>query len=718
MRIFAYYKDHIPAIALVIVLLVGQAFADLMLPNLTSQIVDVGIQQSGVEHVAVEKMSDASHRMIAALLPTDDEQLFGASYEPAADGTWALTPSGRAQIDKLDQLLSHPLIMIHHPGAGADSLASMMREYEAGKLDKETLLQRESEVAGAEGNPNDELIHQQAIAAARAEYEAIGYDLTSLQFGYLIQIGLMMLGLAALAMALAIAVDFIASRVGARIGFSLRSKLFRRVVSFTEEEIASFSAASLITRGTNDIQLIQMVCIMLLRMVIYAPILAVGGIIMVMVTNAAMGWVIVVAIVAVFVVIGLVFSITLPKFRIIQGLIDKVNLVAREMLSGISVVRAFEREAYEEARFDEASSRLMDTQLFTNRVMSFMMPCLMLIMNATSVGIVWVGGGYIDTGIIQTGDLIAFITYAMVIIMGFLMLGMISIMLPRAAVAAGRVDEVINRRPSIVDPDLAHECHLSTGNGQGAEIVFEHVSFSYPASDEKVLDDVSFVAKPGETLALVGSNGSGKSTVIKLLERFYDVSEGRVLIDGVDIRDLSQAELRAQLAYVPQRAFLFSGTIASNLEYGDAQVDEERMERALSVAQALDFVNAEQQGVDTEVSQGGMNFSGGQRQRLAIARALTRQARAYLFDDSFSALDYKTDRALRRDLLSQLGSATRLIVAQRVATIRDADLIVVLDEGQVVGKGRHEELLKSCPAYYEIAASQLSAQELGGGELL
>lgn len=728
MHLLGYFRAHKAAVAVVLVLLIAQAFTDLALPNLTSQIVDVGIQQSGVESAAVDAMTDRTFELACAASPADDEALLRASYDKAGEGTWALNAEGRAHRADLERILAFPLVAAHAgDGLPEDSLDQMMAAYHAGTLDKQRVLDLVDQAKGHLGASSG-LLDQQALAAARAEYEAVGYNLADLQMGFLLRTGGAMLGLAALGMALSICVGLVAARTGARIGYDLRSRLFARVVSFSEGDIGRFSAASLITRGTNDIQLIQNVSVMLLRMVLSAPVLAAGGIIMVMATNASMGWIIVVAIVCVFAVIGVVFKVAMPKFKVMQRLIDRVNLVAREMLTGMSVIRAFDRQPFEEERFDEASTRLMRTQLFTNRVMTFMMPAMMLIMNATSVAIVWVGGQYVDTGIIQTGDLIAFITYAMVIIMSFLMLGMVSIMLPRADVAAERVNEVLAAEPAVRDPDpavaeraarrlaAAQAARAAEGGPRGVEIAFNDVSFAYDDSDERVLDSVSFTARPGQTLAIIGSTGSGKSTVVKLIERFYDVTAGSVTVDGVDVRDLPQATLRSQLGYVPQKAFLFSGTVETNVAYADAGMGEERVERALACAQALSFVNEREDGVDAAVSQGGSNVSGGQRQRLAIARAIAADARAYLFDDSFSALDYKTDAALRQAMAEDLGDVTQIIVAQRISTIRHADCIVVLNEGRVAGRGTHDELMAGCEEYREIAYSQLSAEELAGGD--
>ena len=460
-----------------------------------------------------------------------------------------------------------------------------------------------------------------------------------------------------------------------------------------------------------------MVTVMLLRMVLYAPILAIGGVIMIARTNLSMGWIVIVAVLAIALILVVLIKVAMPKFKIMQKLIDRVNLVSREMLMGLSVVRAFNREQHEEGRFDEASTRLMKTQLFTNRVMTFMMPLMMLIMNLVSVGIVWFGGHAIDAGTLQTGDLIAFITYSMVIIMGFLMIGMLSIMLPRADVAAQRIEEVLECEPSICDPDpaVSKDTELSASCNPGAEVAFHDVCFRYSDSAENVLDHVDFTCKPGKTTAIIGSTGSGKSTIVKLALRFYDVSQGSVTIDGVDVRDVSQHALRGQLGYVPQKAFLFSGTISSNIAYGAEGASDERIRRAADIAQASEFIGEKPEGLESPIAQGGTNVSGGQRQRLAIARALATDARAFFFDDSFSALDYKTDAALRHELGARLGGKTVIIVAQRISTVLSADQIVVLDEGRVVGKGTHAELMESCEEYREIAMSQLSEEELAGG---
>lgn len=718
MRIIRYLKNCKVAVLLIVCLLVVQAFTDLALPHYTSDIVDVGIQQSGVEHAATDEMTAKTHDEIAMMLPVDDEQTFRDAYTETDDGTYKLNDQGKKEQEELDRMVALPLVAIHYSSQIPDlDLGQVMQAYEAGAIDKQKILDMLDEAKQHMGDMGDSIVDQQAIAAAKAEYESLGYNLSDMQMGYLVRIGLLMLGLAALGMVAAVLVGFIASRTAAKVGATLRSKLFRRVVSFSDAEVQSFSAASLITRGTNDIQLVQMVTVMLLRMVLYAPILAIGGIIMVSRTNLAMSWIIILAVAVIFVLIMVLMRVALPKFQIMQTLIDSVNLVSREILTGLPVIRAFDRQPYEEKRFDEASTKLMKTQLFTNRVMTFMMPLMMLIMNGVSVLIVWVGGSYIDNGTIQTGDLIAFITYAMVIIMGFLMIGMISIMLPRADVAAQRVNEVLETKPTICDPaaDKARDAELRRSD-EGATIAFNDVSFRYGDSKECVLEHIDFTAESGKTTALIGSTGSGKSTVIKLIERFYDVTEGSVTIDGVDVRDVTQQALREQLGYVPQKAFLFSGTIESNVAYADEGMPVDRIREAVDIAQASEFVASKEEGLGTRVSQGGSNVSGGQRQRLAIARALATEARAYLFDDSFSALDYKTDAALRQELHTRLGGKTVVIVAQRISTVLHADRIVVLDDGRIVGQGTHEELMETCEEYREIAMSQLSEAELNGGD--
>jgi len=705
MRLFKYLGKHMGAVVLVLVLLIGQAFCDLMLPNYTSEIVDVGIQQAGVDHASTTELSATTYNAVAAQLTGADAELFSASYEVGNAGTYVLNSYGQSHRAELDGIVERPLVVAF---------------------------------MGSDEGIDEDLVGQQAIAAARAEYAGLGYDMNAMQIESLLITAFKMMGFVLLSVCIATLVGLVASRTGAKIGRELRSQLFTKVMSFSDAEVQRFSAASLITRGTNDVQQIQMMSIMLMRMVLYAPILAIGGIIMIAQMDVSMGWIIGVAIAAIVVVVLVFMVIVIPKFKIMQKLVDRVNLVSRERLTGVQVVRAFGQQEHEEERFDEASTDLMRTQLFTNRVMTFLMPIMMVIMNLVSVVIVWVGAGQIDAGNIQTGDLIAFITYSMVIIMGFLMLSMLAIIAPRADVSAGRIDEVLEAEVSITDPVMTNRgrddssspdgwqskpaCNdesslprfvILTSQAAGAEISFDHVSFKYDEDSECVLSDVSFTAEPGKTCAIIGSTGSGKSTVLKLIERFYDVNEGAVRIDGVDVRDMPLKDLRAQLGYVPQRAFLFTGTIESNVGYGEDEMDDERILEAIDIAQATELLEEKEEGLQAEITQGGTNVSGGQRQRLAIARALATGARALLFDDSFSALDYKTDAALRKALAERLSGKTQIIVAQRIATVLRADKIVVLDEGRIVGEGVHADLLRTCPQYREIAYSQLSPEELG-----
>ena len=726
MRIIRYLKESKAAVALVVVLLIVQAFADLSLPRLTSDLVDVGIQQAGVEDAAPEALRPSMFEALCMLAPPDDESFIRSSYDRADDGTYRLNAQGEERRKELDECIAMPFALAFFaesaseradtPSGDAFDLDALTAAYAQGAVTKDDVLAMADEALSAASGVDESLVAQQAVSAAKAEYENLGYDMDSMQMRYLLGIGGRMLAVAALMTAAAAAVGYIASRTAAGVAKRLRERLFAKVLAFSDADVQKFSAASLITRATNDIQQIQMVVTVLLRMVLYAPILAIGGIVMVSRTDASMSWIIVVAVAAIFATVAVLMGLAMPKFKVMQKLIDRVNLVSREILTGLPVIRAFGRQEYEEDRFDQASKALMRTQLFTNRVMTFMMPAMMLVMNAVSVLIVWVGGFSIDAGTIQTGDMIAFITYSMVVIMSFLMLGMVAIMLPRADVAAQRVNEVLAAPCSIADP--AEPERFAGSRREGAEIVFDDVTFSYDEESDPVLSHVSFTAEAGKTTAVIGSTGSGKSTVIKLIERFYDVSSGSVRIDGVDVRDMTQHDLRAQFGYVPQKAFLFSGTIADTIGYSDPGMGDERMRAAADLAQAADFIAEREEGLLAPIAQGGSNVSGGQRQRLSIARALAADARAYLFDDSFSALDYKTDARLRAAISDGLRGKTVLIVAQRISTVLSADRIVVLENGAVAGCGTHDELMQTCETYREIALSQLSEEELKGGGAL
>ena len=740
MRIISYLKQSKAAVALIVVLLVVQAFADLSLPRYTSDLVDVGIQQGGIEDCSPSVMSADTFNYSCMLAPEADEELIRSSYAQDSDGNYALTDQGKQRREELNSAIALPIVVVHFSSQMADSLQGQQTEgspafdgasgapsgqnfdlpqlyaaYQAGAITKVQVNEAMSKAQDAFGAIDDSLIQQQAVSATKAEYEQLGLDMGAMQMNYLVCLGAQMLGVAALMMIASIAVGFLASRTAAKTARGLRERLFEKVVSFSDAEIQSFSAASLITRGTNDIQQIQMVIVMVLRMVLYSPILAIGGIIMVSQTNASMSWIIVLAVVVIAVVIGILMAVAMPKFKIMQKLIDRVNLVSREMLTGLPVIRAFDRQQYEEKRFDEASTALYRTQLFTNRTMTFMMPTMMLVMNAVSVLIVWVGGSYIDAGTIQTGDMIAFITYSMVIVMSFLMIGMIAIMLPRADVAAQRVNEVLETESSIVDPAQSKAGALDA-RAKGLSVQFDDVTFAYDKESSPVLEHIDFTAEPGQTTAIIGPTGSGKSSIMKLIERFYDVADGAVRVGGIDVRDMRQSELRSELGYVPQKAFLFSGTIESTIAYSDDEMGEERVRAAADIAQASEFIDAKEDGLATPISQGGTNVSGGQRQRLSIARALATDARVLLFDDSFSALDYATDAKLRHALAQNAAGKTVIVVAQRISTVLNADKIVVLEEGKMVGCGTHRQLLETCPTYREIAESQLSEEELKGGD--
>ena len=760
MRIYRYLMEHKLAFAAVVLCFVIQACCELALPNYTSNIVDVGIQQSGIENASPEVLSQDTYEKVCMLASQTEESTIRGAYDyDESKGYYVLNDTGKQQREALDSAISLPLVYSYYAQSSTEfSLDDLLLVYNFGLISKDQIQQMVQQVlssAEQAGEISDSMLSQQAIVAARAEYDTCGVSTSDIQMNYLVHVGLMMLLLAAVAMIVHCIMNFFACQNATKIGRDLRSRFFTRIVEFSDAEVDKFSAASLITRGTNDIQQIQMVCMMAQRMVVYTVTISIGAIIMIAQTNVEMSWIIALAIVVIALVIGILFAVTMPKFKIMQTLVDKVNQVSREMLTGLPVIRAFGRENFELDRFQDANKKLMGTQLFTNRAMAFMMPTMMLVMNAVSVAIVWIGGHYVDLGTVQTGDLIAFITYSMIIVMSFLMIGVIAVIFPRANVAAQRVDEVINTACSIQDALEVYDAQLpcggeavgaagaasaaaaGAGDGEaagtgaagagadaaaagaallpGAEIRFNDVCFRYADDCKNVLDHVSFTAPAGKTTAIIGSTGSGKSTIIRLIERFYDVSEGSIELDGIDIRHLSQKALRATFGYVPQKAFLFSGTIESNVAYGTGELPQERLDQALDIAQASSFVNAKPQGVHEPIAQGGTNVSGGQRQRLAIARALATNARAYLFDDSFSALDYKTDAALRHDLNTRLAGRTVLIVAQRISTIMNADVIVVLDEGHVVGIGTHEQLLNACQEYKEIALSQLSEEELAMG---
>ncbi|MGN0155744.1 MAG: ABC transporter ATP-binding protein [Lachnospiraceae bacterium] len=679
-KLFKNFKESKLEVLFIILLLILQAYCDLALPQFTSDIVDVGIQQSGVENAAFFEVRKETLNALEQFMSQEEIGYVESCYDVKEEGIYIRNTNKKEDLENLDELFSK-------------SMAAF-----SSQNGQETV--------------SDSMISQKAILFVQKEYEAIGIDLGKIQITYLLIKGAQMLLLSVVMVAAAILVGFLASRTAAKIGRNLRDRVFTKVVSFSNAEIDSFSTASLITRSTNDIQQIQMVSVMLLRMVAYAPILGIGGIIKVSQTNTGMSWIIAVAVGTVILLVSILVNITMPKFKMMQGLVDRLNLVSREILTGIPVIRAFSREKFEEQRFDKANKDLMKTQLFTNRVMTLMMPLMTFIMNGITVLIVWVGAKHIDMGSLQVGDMMAFMTYTMQIVMSFLMLSMISVMLPRAGVAAGRIEEVIQTEATIFDKKETADDKMKEEKGV---LAFHHVNFRYPNAKEDVLSDLNFTALPGQTTAIIGSTGCGKSTLLHLIPRFYDVTGGSITIDGVDIRDLSQHKLHSLIGFVPQKGVLFSGNISSNIKFGGKDISDETMKEAAEIAQAEEFIKEKPDGYESEIAQGGTNVSGGQKQRLSIARAIAINPKIYLFDDSFSALDYKTDVTLRKALGKKTKDATVIIVAQRISTILHADKIIVLDEGKITGIGTHEELLASCEEYQEIAKSQLSEAELKGG---
>lgn len=759
-NLFKYAASYWKAMIAIVLILVVQAYCDLSLPAYTSDIVNVGIQQGGIEDEVPRQIATEEMEKLLLFVSEDDQQTVmdaytedNTSYKKEAYVLKDSVAEEENTMENLKDILQIPMMMTSEIESGSDTTKQMedklkeqmsqgmaqsmpqgadrtmpegmpqgesQAESQAVSLDDMSMFdllkmlpaeQRATMVEKIEEQMSempDTILDQAAVSFCRSAYKDLGMDMDQTQIHYLLKTGGQMAVLALLGMAASIMVAFLASRVGASAGRDLRSGVFHKVVGFSNNEFNHFSTASLITRSTNDIQQIQMLIVMLLRMVLYAPILAIGGVLQVMKTNVSMSWIIGLAVIIIAFVVLLLFLVVMPKFKVLQNLVDKLNLVTREILTGLPVIRAFSTEKHEEERFDDANRTLTKTNLFVNRAMTFMMPVMMLVMNGVSVLIVWTGAHGISDGQMQVGDMMAFIQYTMQIIMGFLMLCMISIMLPRAAVAADRVEEVLKSETMIHDPK--QEKHFPE-DGKGV-LTFDHVSFRYPGADEDVLEDITFTAKPGETTAIIGSTGSGKSTLVNLIPRFYDVTSGDIMLDGVDIREVKQQELREKLGYVPQKGVLFSGDIASNIMFGNSHGSDDEMIEAAEIAQATEFIDTKPEKYNSPISQGGSNVSGGQKQRLSIARAIAKHPQVFIFDDSFSALDYKTDVTLRRALAEKTSGSTVLIVAQRISTILHAEQIIVLDEGKVAGKGTHAELLKNCPVYREIAESQLSRKEL------
>lgn len=718
MQIIKNLKPYWKSVLIIVLLLIVQAYCDLALPDYTSKLIDTGIQNYGIDHCSPLQIPEKAYTVIKGFMDEDDVTVWEKYYEQSDDGIYHMTDDGKDHIDEIDQACMEPMMMYYYPYTMVDSdednqlkqmlaASGMTLDELPPEMCSQMGTQMKQMIDSMRDSMGDDMMMSSAITCTRTCYDSMDYNYKDIQMSYLKRVGVEMILMTLLMVASAILTGLVAARVAAGVGCDLRESIFKRVISFSDAEINRFSTASLITRSTNDVQQIQMVTVMLLRMVLYAPVLAVGGIIKVVESGASMGWVIVVAVAGILVVLGVLMAIALPKFKIMQDLVDRVNLVSREILTGIPVIRAFGREKFEEERFDKANKDLTKTSLFVNRVMTFMMPVLMFIMYAVTILIEWVAAHRIDSGELQVGSMTAFITYTMMIIMSFLMIGMLSVMLPRAGVAADRIKEVIDTESTICDKPDCKKLEAVKG-----VVRYEHVSFAYPGADEDVLTDLDFEARPGETTAIIGSTGCGKSSLVQLMPRFYDVTGGKITIDGTDIRDVSIESLRENIGYVPQKGVLFSGTIASNIRFGAEDASDEQMKKAAAIAQATDFIEEKDKQYDSSISQGGTNVSGGQKQRLAIARAVARNAKIYIFDDSFSALDFKTDVAVRKALREDMTDSTVFIVAQRVSTILHADQILVLDEGKIVGKGTHKELMENCPVYEQIARSQLSEKEI------
>ena len=753
LKIFKHLRNSSFIIFIIILLLAGQASCELSLPTYTSNIINIGIQQSGIENSVPEVirksemdklfifLSDKNKNTILNnykllnknSLSDEEYNKYKDSYPALSDEEiYLLNTKDKDIIKKLDNILGKPELILYGLESDDESAKMIQQQMKNNmtsnmsmananqnleNMDMFAMLQSMpkeqknnliKEMDNQLINLPDAMISQSAVSFVKNEYNEIGIDTGKLQTQYILTTGAKMIGITILSVVASITVGFLASRVGASLGRTLRSKTFEKVMRFSSKEMTEFSTASLITRSTNDIQQIQQMTVMMLRMVFFAPFMAIGGIYKALSTNASMAWIIGVAVLGVVVIVGILFATVMPRFKKLQNLVDRLNLVTREILTGLPVIRAFSTEKFEENRFDGVNKDLTKVNMFVNRMMSCMMPAMMLVMNAISVLIVWIGAKNIDTGAMQVGDMMAFIQYTMQIVMSFLMISMISVMLPRAAVSANRINEVLEK-DIIIKEDKNPQAFDESKKGL---VEFKNVSFKYPDADEDILHDINFTANSGETTAFIGSTGSGKSTLINLILRFHDVTEGEIKVDGVNIKNVKLHDLREKIGYVPQKGVLFSGTIDSNLRYGKKDATQEDIIKAAKIAQSIDFINNKEDKFDSEISQGGSNVSGGQKQRLSIARAIAKDPEIFIFDDSFSALDFKTDAKLRKALKSETSNSTVLIVAQRISTILDADQIVVLDEGRIVGKGTHKELLKNCEIYKEIALSQLSKEEL------
>ena len=717
-KLMRYLKKSAGYIVLIMGLLFLQAYCDLSLPDYTSRIINVGIQQGGIEDNVPQKMRTSTMKALSVFMDDDDMKQVEKYYEEDKDTYVLKDDISKEERENLDHLLEKPMMLYYGMCSGSDESKAMtenmglqegtdpVQALEA--MPEEMKTQILQEMNEKLENMPESIVSQSAVLAVKKEYTELGEDLDKLQMDYIIRSGAQMVLMALVIMLAAVTVTFLSSKVAARMGHDLRGDIYSKVIGFSSNEYHKFSTASLITRSTNDVQQVQQVMTMTFRILLYAPILGIGGVIKVLNTDASMTWILGVAVALILLVILVLFKIAMPKFTKLQTLIDRLNLVTREILTGIPVIRAFSREKFEEDRFETANEELTKTNLFVNRCMTFMMPVMMLIMNGVSVMIIYFGAHAVDNGSMQVGNVMAFIQYAMQIIMSFLLITAMSIMIPRANVAAVRINQVLETEGSIEDP-VSPEAPQDSLRGT---VEFDHVSFAYPEAGENVLNDISFTAKKGQTVAVIGSTGSGKSTLVNLIPRFYDATQGTVKVDGVDVRNMTQHQLRECLGYVPQKGILFSGTIDSNIRYGKEDISSEEVQQAAQIAQATEFIDTKPEKYRSPIAQGGTNVSGGQKQRLSIARAIAKKPEIFIFDDSFSALDFKTDSNLRKALKESTKDATTIIVAQRISTILNADQIIVLDEGHMAGIGTHKELMKNCEVYRQIAMSQLSEEEL------
>lgn len=711
MKLLKYLKNFKIAILCLVVILGVRVVAELALPTYTSNIVDTGIQQSGIEDAVPSKISEKSLNTLELFMSEDEIKQVTENYTKDGDKYILNNVSDETRM-KLNNIFKETMTVVLGAKSNNTDLDQVTQGVQAGVVSKDTLTEQRKKAISDLGNSADMMTKQGGIRFVKEEYKQIGINTNEIRSNYLKEVGFMMIIVTLISGIASVISNFIASRVSAKVAYNLREKLYNKVLSFSKEDIDKFSTASLITRSTNDIQQIQNALNMFLFIAFFAPMMAMWGIYKVTQTDTGMTWIIAVGVGVLALVLAIITFLVMPKFKIMQKLIDKVNLVTRELLTGISVIRVFGREKHEEKRFDKENIILRDNQLFVNRTMSALMPMIMLIMNGIALLIIWVGGKNIDAGSIQVGDMMAFITYTMQIVMSFLFFTFLMMQLPRAEVAAGRINEVLEAPVTVVDGKDLQDDKIKDVKGT---LKFENVSFTFDGADSPVLSNISFEAEAGKTTAIIGSTGSGKSTLLHLIPRYFDATEGQITIDGTNIKDISLSKLRDMLGFVPQKGVLFSGTIASNIKFGDENISDEDMYKAAEIAQALEFIEGKEDKFDSEISQGGSNVSGGQKQRLSIARALAKNPKILLFDDSFSALDYKTDFKLRKTLREKMQDTTTIIVAQRIATILNADKIIVMNEGEVVGIGKHQELLKTCPTYLEIAESQLSEEELAKG---